>query len=332
MIWVIMVLFALILGAVLWLGLLRPKPDFIATEPNISIKDPKSLKDWISQRESACSDLKRGTEAEVVLHNPEAPTRTPWAIVFVHGFSGSRQELFPLPENLAASLGANLYSARLSGHGHQPDRLHEATLSQWMTDVREAFAIGRLLGERVLLLGNSTGATLSMLGILRFPQAEHPDALVMLSPNHAPSHRWAHLLQCPGARWWVPLVVGKYRYWTPTNPEHAHYWSHPYRTTALFPMSEAVQCLAREKLTRITIPTLVLYSPEDRVVRPDMMEEGFAQLGASRKQMLVVDGVEDPRHHILAGNILSPGTTDSIGSTIRTFLAQEAPREDLRLP
>jgi pimeloyl-ACP methyl ester carboxylesterase len=91
--------------------------------------------------------------------------RTPWSVVYIHGFSASRREVSPYPERLAEASGRQLLR-------HPPDRAtgrtarHEpGDLRDWRADVAEALAIGRALGERVLAVSCSTGSTLLTLAL-----------------------------------------------------------------------------------------------------------------------------------------------------------------------
>jgi hypothetical protein len=59
------------------------------------------------------------------------------------------------------SLGANLYFARLKGHGRSGDAMLEGSVQGWIDDFAEAVAIGRRLGERVVIMATSTGASLA---------------------------------------------------------------------------------------------------------------------------------------------------------------------------
>ncbi len=66
-----------------------------------------------------------------------------------------------MTEQLAEKLQANVFYSRLTGHGRSDDAMADATLDAWKKDAREAYQIGSAIGERVLLIGTSTGGTLS---------------------------------------------------------------------------------------------------------------------------------------------------------------------------
>ena len=88
--------------------------------------------------------------------------KTPYSVVYLHGFSATRQETAPLAECVADSLGANLFETRLAGHGREREPLADVRAEDWLHDAAEALAIAARLGERVIVIGTSTGATLAV--------------------------------------------------------------------------------------------------------------------------------------------------------------------------
>ena len=59
------------------------------------------------------------------------------------------------------TLGANAFLPRLAAHGRATSaEFATVTPQDWLNDAREALAIGRRIGDRVILIGTSTGALL----------------------------------------------------------------------------------------------------------------------------------------------------------------------------
>ena len=86
-------------------------------------------------------------------------------------------------------LGGQARSQRLldppdGARPHHAAGFATATAQDWLDDAREALAIGRRIGDRVVLIGISTGALLATMAAL---EDNSPDiaALVLLSPNFA---------------------------------------------------------------------------------------------------------------------------------------------------
>lgn len=258
-----------------------------------------------------------GTEARIVWHAPSRD-RTTYAVVYLHGFSASRQELAPLPEQVAQALEANLFEARLAGHGIEDGRaLAQATAETWLRDVREAIAIGHRLGDALVVLASSTGATLMTLVAVE----DQPDvfAYVFLSPNFGPRDPSARLLLLPWAERWVPLLVGAERSWVPVNEPHGRYWTTRYPMKALFPMMATVSAAANADVSGLRAPVLVLFSPDDPVVDPAATQAMLDRMtGSPLKRIIPVDGPGDT--HVLAGDILSPARTSTLADTIVGFV------------
>ena len=97
---------------------------------------------FLAAREAAVGDIRLGAEKRVHWYGlAEVPTDM--AVVYLHGFSSSAEELRPVPDRVAAALGANLVFTRLSGHGRDGTALADVTVGDWMHDVAEALEIGQ---------------------------------------------------------------------------------------------------------------------------------------------------------------------------------------------
>ena len=76
--------------------------------------------------------------------------KTPLVILNIHGFSASPAELRPLPDLVAKELGANIYFARLTGHGQDGDAMAAATFADWTRDVAEAVKVAQLDADLIV--------------------------------------------------------------------------------------------------------------------------------------------------------------------------------------
>lgn len=181
-----------------------------------------------------------GTEERLQLFNGQP--RTEWAVVVLHGFSATRQETAPLAEVVAAQLGANLFEARLSGHGHAENPMADVLAEHWLADTARALARGAELGDKLVVIGTSTGATLAA-AMLDQPVADPIDTVVMISPNFAPLGAGARWLTRPAGPFLGWLIEGPTRCWEPYNELQARFWSTCYPTRTLV---EVMRLVARE--------------------------------------------------------------------------------------
>jgi esterase/lipase len=282
---------------------------------------PGDLDRYLAAQEGRVADLVPGTQKKIVW--AWAPgVQTELALVYVHGFSASRQETAPLAEVVAEKLKANLHYTRLTGHGRSGAAMQAGSVNAWLNDTYAAYAIGRRLGQKVIMMGVSTGGT-ALTWLATRPDMEGLGACILISPNFAPADWTANILTWPGGLWLAQRIIGKERCWQAENDLHEHYWTTRYPTAALVPMMRLVKGVRDLDLGRISIPVQVIYAPGDRVVSPRAVVKTFAAIGAHRKALVPFTRSEDPSQHVLAGDILSPGTTVEVATIISDFIRSE---------
>ncbi|MEL0436357.1 alpha/beta hydrolase [Phycobacter sp. K97] len=286
--------------------------------------DPASLDDgvgaYFKRVESAFSDITPGTEKRVVWAGaPE--TSTPLSVVYFHGFSGTSEEIRPVPDRVAAALGANLVYTRLAGHGRPGAAMAGPTVNDWMQDLAEALAVARKVGERVVVIATSTGATLMTAAALDPELSRDVAAVVMVSPNYGINHPVAGLLTWPAARHWLPLLAGRERSFPVRSPDHERFWTTSYPSVAAMPMAALVKAVMQLKVEEARIPALFWFSKADQVVRPDLTVDVAARWGGPVRVQNHDPGPEDdPYAHVMAGDVMSPGQTDVAVEDILTWL------------
>ena len=265
---------------------------------------------YLASREAVFDDLVDGAEKQIVWAD-EAGQKTPLSVVYIHGFSATHQEITPVQQLVAEGLGANLYNARLAGHGRSTEAMAGPTVNDWMVDFAEAMAIGRAIGDEVLIIATSTGGTIAALGMFDDAAAKGVKGISFISPNFGINQSRAGLLTFPAARHWVPLIAGANRGFTPMNDEQAKYWTESYPTIALMPMAAMVKVAASSGYGIVDVPALFIYSKEDQVVSADATETVAAGWGGIVHRHVVSPSVgNDPMAHVLAGDIVSPDGTE----------------------
>ena len=265
-------------------------------------------------------ELVPGTEERVIAAEPASDT----VVVVLHGFSGSRQGLAPLGERVAQGLGASLVEARLAGHGLAENPMQGVLAEHWMADAERVLGIAAELGRKIVVIGNSTGATLAA-AMLDQPAMEHVHALVMLSPNFMPAAAGASLVTGPGGTLLPRLIAGETRCFEPANELQARYWSTCYPSATGVQVMRLVDRAADLMRGEHRQDLLVFYSPDDRVVMPDAIVDAFGTFLSPRKRLVEVTDSGDRNNHLLAGDILSPNTTERIAAEIVAFILRQAP-------
>jgi len=313
------VIYSIIILVILTLVFLtgpRPKID-LKIKP---IQLPIDLDRYLAGSESNYPDIVPGTEKTIIWAN-DKKTKTPRSIIYLHGYSATRQETTPLADELAAKLGANLFYTRLSGHGRTGAAMVEPTVNDWLNDAMEAFEIGKRLGDKVIVIGVSTGGTLAAW-LARQPSMDEGLAYVLISPNFAPRDSNAEILTLPWAKQFVPIILGSTYSWIPQNDRHAQYWTHNYPSKALVTMMGLVKFVRQSDLESIKKPVLVIYSPNDQVIDPIEVERRFRQIGSQIKEIIPITDSGDPDNHVLAGDILSPDNTEVVRELILDFISR----------
>lgn len=270
--------------------------------------DAAGIEQYISKKESA-HKIKPDNEARIVWANDSLKQKTKYAIVYLHGFSASQEEGDPVHRTIARQFGCNLYLARLSQHGiDTSDALLNMTADNLWESAKEAYAIGKQLGDTVILMSTSTGGTLSIQLAAAYPEI---GGLVMYSPNIAINDSKAWLLNNP---WGLQIAraVKKSNYFVTNRdfPEYNQYWNHVYRLEAVAELEEMLETsMLPETFKKINQPVLVLYyykdqQHQDPVVKVDAMKEMFSLISTpdNKKKMVPVPGAEG---HVLASPILS---------------------------
>jgi esterase/lipase len=316
-------LLGLTVGALLLLG---PRPR-IDRSPSVDVpSEPAALVEYLGAAESRFEDIVPGTEKAIVWDNPAAPGRTPLSVVYLHGFSATHRETAPLAEELASALRANLYLSRLTGHGRTGEALAEATAGDWLADAAEAVEIGAVLGERVIVLGVSTGGTLAVWAAAQPGVPDRIAALVLVSPNFGVRDSRARLLTLPWGAWTAGRFYGREYSFEPANAEHARYWTERYPIRPLAEMAALTLLVDRELLADVSAPTIVFLDPEDQIIDVSRAQAAFSDLGSTVKELALAREVEDPAHHVLAGDILSPGLTDWVLARSLLFVEEALER------
>ena len=199
-------LIVLLLIVIYFMG---PKP----SAPKYSIElpaipgTPALLEKYVSERE-ALHQLKPGNEARIIWLNDSLKQQTDHAVVYLHGFSASPEEGDPVHVEFARAFGCNLYLQRLADHGIDTiDAMVNLTAEKLWNSAKEAYAIGKQLGKKVIIIGTSTGGSLALKLAAEYPEIT---GLILLSPNIAINDPNAWLLNDPWGLQIARLIKGKF--------------------------------------------------------------------------------------------------------------------------
>jgi pimeloyl-ACP methyl ester carboxylesterase len=268
-----------------------PNPHFDNTLPTIRLAT-KDLVNYINDKESRLK-IKPDNYSKIIWANDSLKNKTDYCLLYLHGFSASWFEGEPVHRDFARRYGMNLYIPRLASHGiDTTEALIDMTPERLYESAKEALVIAHLLGDKVILMGTSTGGTLALKLAAEFP--ELTDGLILLSPNIAINNPAAFVLSKPwGLQIARKVYDGNYRI---TNKDFASeeckYWNCKYRLEAIVYLQQLVEATMTQKTySKVEDPVFLAYYYKDELhqdptVRVDAMLKMFDQLKtpASEKQ------------------------------------------------
>jgi hypothetical protein len=276
-------LFGITLLVLIGVYLAGPRP----STPHYSNELPEipstaqALEKYVAEQESE-HKLKPDNEARIVWFNDSTQAPTEYVVVYLHGFSASQEEGDPVHIDFAKKIGANLYLSRLDAHGIDTTYpLASFSAEGVWNSAKQAYAIGKKLGKKVILMSTSTGGTVALKLC-----AEYPDiaASILMSPNIAINDSKAWMLNNPWGKQIAEAIVGKFREIPDTTENYKKYWNQRYVTASAVQLEELLETTMKASLfERIKTPTLLLYyykseAEQDPVVKVSAMKRMFSQL------------------------------------------------------
>jgi len=282
------------------------KPNLDKTLPVVS-SDLVQLEKWINLKEEAIANIKPENDAQIIWSD-SIPSKTEYSIVYLHGWSASRMEGNPLHIETAKRYGCNLYLPRLAGHGlNEEEPMLNLTANEVLDSAKEAIAVAKQLGNKVIIMATSTGGTLA----LHLAGGDADIAGILLySPNIEIYDKNAKLL---GGPWGVHLAkaVKKSDYHEfEASDTKKKYWTSKYRVEALTHLQALVDnTMVPETFKKVTQPVFLGYfykndSIQDNVVSVPAMLKMYGGLGTATnlKRKIAFSNVGD---HVMTSSITS---------------------------
>lgn len=129
---------------------------------------------------------------------PSLPTshlrgsRKEYAVLLIHGLNDSAYYMSDLT-SLFGSKGFNAISILLPGHGTDTRDMLSATVEDWRKEVDRGIRMANMLGEKLIIVGFSLGATLAIDAMFR---GNNVHALYLFSPALEVKSRAARHMAC----------------------------------------------------------------------------------------------------------------------------------------
>jgi len=289
--------------------LLGPKP----SQPHYATNMPEvptigQLEDYVHHIEHL-HKIKPDNEAEIIWADSSLKQQTEYAVVYLHGYSASKEEGNPVHRYLAKTLKANLYLARLADHGIDTTSAMEyMTADRLWESAKQALQIGKRLGKKVIIASTSTGGTLALKLAATYPEV---NSLILLSPNIAINDPLAFMLNNPWGLQISRIVMGgKERILDWRSDQYKKYWYARYRLESVVELQELLETsMTRETFQAVKQPLLLLYyykneKEQDPVVRVDAMLKMYDELGTPA-QLKSKKAIPNAANHVIGSHITS---------------------------
>jgi esterase/lipase len=300
---VILSFFALIV--IYFLGPKPPKPIFNNDLP--TVVSINAIDAYITAMEAPYK-IKDNNQARIIWAD-SSKTQTDYAIVYLHGFSASQMEGNPVHQNIAKQFHCNLYLARLAEHGiDTTEDLMNLTAENYWESAKLAYAIGKQIGKKVILMSTSTGGSLALQLAANYPEIA---GLILYSPNIEIFDPSAPLLNNPwGLQIGRTVLKSNYVDIKYTDSAYPKYWNSHYRIEAVVELQNLIETTMTEAtFKKIQQPTLALYyykdeAHQDNVVKVSAIQKMMQQI-ATPSNLKMEMAMPNTGNHVIASPIVS---------------------------
>lgn len=272
----------LIPGLLLLVILAGPRPNYPAFDGKIPKLEMtlEQLDAYVKQKDLDVPNLKPDNESRILW--ADSLRRTEYSVVYLHGWSATWKEGEPIQQALAERYGLNIYLPLLAGHGQaDSSSFKNLTPKELIDSAKEALAIGKILGEKVILLSTSTGGTLSAYLAAEAPEDVH--AQIMFSPNIDIEDWTSELLTAPWGKQLTRLIAGEVHSFVPP-PGAEQYWTTAYSSDGLICLKSLIEStMTKTTWRKINQPTFVGYyfkneAECDKVVSVEAIKKYFENI------------------------------------------------------
>lgn len=269
------------------------------------------------------ANLRPDNEARIIWADSLHKAKTPFSIVYIHGFTASWAEGDPIHKQLAEHFGCNLYLARTQEHGvNSPDALKGLTPANYAGSAERALAIGKALGDKVVVIGTSAGGMLTLYLAARHPEIH---GLVLYSPCIAVANPALKLATKPWGRQILERAMGgDHVVNTNYKGDRARYWFPQYHINGLVTLQTMIdQFMTPEGFAKVKQPLFMGYyykdeENQDKVVSVPAMLDMYEALGtpADKKQK---QAFPEAGEHVIASHFTS-GDLDGVYRATEKFM------------
>ncbi len=264
------------------------------------------LDSYVAEQEAAYDDIKPDNESKIIWH--DSIKKTEYALLYLHGFEASWAEADPIVTNIAERYGMNLYLPRISEQGRTDiDALLDESPKGMVDSAKEAIAVAKLLGQKLIIFSCSTGSTYSTYLAANDSEIY---AQIMTSPNFDLEDKTSKLITKPWGRQMMKQIIGSdYREFTPP-PGAMPYWNNRYRIEGLIALRDLLdQTMTKDIWSKNKTPMLILYYYEndqkrDKIISVEAIK-AFEQVVQTPKDKLKIEAITASRGHVFTSKYMN---------------------------
>ncbi|MDT8414836.1 MAG: alpha/beta hydrolase [Flavobacteriaceae bacterium] len=280
----------------------------------------KNLDNYLSQKESEIEGIKQDNQAKVIWAKDFYQQKSTISFVYLHGFGASHKEGEPVMSMLSEKYNANVYMARLKEHGiNRANSFEYLSPENYIASALEALEIGKMLGEKVILVSTSTGGTLSLI---LASQDKDILALILYSPFIDLLNPAMGAIILPGGKENFVKAIGGEIQKQQRPEEEAKYWSTSYHVNGYVSLIKMVkENMVKETFSKITLPVFLGYyyknkEEQDKVVSVPAMLSMFEELGTAdiNKTKIAFPNVDN---HVIASSLRSKDWQSVYDETVK---------------
>lgn len=302
-----------LIAVVILTYLLGPTTSFenVNNEPYKRSFTLEEVQSYVDNNEARVSNIKPDNHSQFIWK--DSLQKTAYSVVYLHGFSASHGEAYPILENFAERYQSNTYLPRLHLHGlNDVDAFKNITPKAWLESAKEAIAIGKAIGNKLIVISCSTGSTLAT-----YLAANDPDisALIMTSPNIDLFDSNSQLLVKPwGKQLFKQMMGGNYRQW-PGNDDINKYWTTKNRIEAHVAIRNLLnQTMTDDIFKKITQPVFIGYyykseEKRDKVISINAIDR-MGKTISTRKDQVTILPFATARGHVISSSYMNNAWED----------------------